>query len=58
MDVRQYKLLSVVDNVIEGVAPQEVQPTPITPATVVTLDAHRLLALPVDVALPIGFNDP
>ncbi|KAF0691975.1 Aste57867_16881 [Aphanomyces stellatus] len=50
-----YKLFSVVDNVLEDPAPHVIT---ITPATLVALDARRLLALPANVGLPVGFNDP
>ncbi|KAF0709291.1 hypothetical protein AaE_012920 [Aphanomyces astaci] len=55
----QYKLHSVEPpGGIVGVAPQFVAPIEINDATVVTMDSRRLLALPPQVPLPLGFANP
>ncbi|OQR83856.1 hypothetical protein ACHHYP_14179 [Achlya hypogyna] len=56
--VRQWKLFSIVNNVLQGPDPQHVAPVAITAATQVELDARRLLALPANVPLPANFNNP
>ncbi|KDO17320.1 hypothetical protein SPRG_17241 [Saprolegnia parasitica CBS 223.65] len=55
MEVRQYKLVSITNNELEGPDPALVEPIPITVDTRVRMDGRRLLALPDDTALPGRF---
>ncbi|EQC37605.1 hypothetical protein SDRG_05199 [Saprolegnia diclina VS20] len=54
--VREYKLFSITNNQLDGPAPHLTAPTPIHAHTRIELDGRRLLALPDDVPLPLGFN--